>query len=220
MIISKYGITLIRLTEADLEFVRQKRNSTEVSSFMQYQELITSEMQVAWFKSINNANNFYYIIEYKAEKIGLVNDKNIDWEHKISEGGLFIWDPRYVNSIVPLLVSYLMIEIAFYILGWDRTFIKVLKSNKRAIDFNLVLGFAIIDAGDDFDYVLLELTQARFEEKAEKLKKVIQHLPSNEKILLSFNDNDKINGTRASVEKILTYAQPQVLATKVEIVYQ
>ncbi len=220
MRISKYGITLIRLTEDDLELVRVKRNSAEVSNYMHYREHITPEMQTAWFKSIDNANNFYYIIEYKSKKIGLVNDKNIDWEHKISEGGLFIWDERYVNTIVPLLVSYLVIEIAFYILGWDKSFIKVLKSNRRAVDFNISLGFSMVDDSDDLEYILLMLTRQQFEEKARKLKKVISHLPANQRILLSFDKQDDTNGTRRAVEKILTYAQPSVLAEKVEVVYE
>jgi UDP-4-amino-4,6-dideoxy-N-acetyl-beta-L-altrosamine N-acetyltransferase len=219
MRISKYGITLIRLTEDDLELLRTKRNSAEVNAYMEYREYITQEMQTAWYSTINNSNNFYYIIEYKSEKIGLVNDKNIDWEHKISEGGLFIWDARYVNSIVPLLVSYLVIEIAFYVLGWDKSFIKVLRSNKRAVDFNSSLGFTILDDEADVDYLLMMLTRKQFEQKANKLKKVISHLPSNERILLSFDKHDDLNGTRTSVEKILTYAHPLVLAEKVEVVY-
>jgi len=218
MRISKYGITLIRLTEDDLELVRTKRNSADVSQYMQYREHITPAMQAAWFKSINNPDNFYYIIEYKSEKIGLVNDKNIDWNAKISEGGLFIWDERYVNSIIPMLVSYLMIEIAFYILGWDKTFIKVLKSNLRAVEYNLAIGFTIADDTND-DYVIMMLTLKQFEEKAEKLKQVISHLPSNDYITLSFDSADKLNGTCDSVEKILTYAEPHILAEKVKVIY-
>ncbi|HNW70978.1 MAG TPA: GNAT family N-acetyltransferase [Bacteroidales bacterium] len=218
MRISKYGITLIRLTEADLELVRTKRNSADVSQYMHYRGQITPEMQAAWFKTINNPNNFYYIIEYKSEKIGLVNDKNIDWDAKIAEGGLFIWDERYVNSIVPMLVSYLMIEIAFYILGWDKTFIKVLKSNARAVEYNLAIGFTITDDTND-DFVIMMLTLQQFEEKAEKLKQVISHLPSNDFITLTFDSDDKSDGTSDSVEKILTYAEPQVLAEKVNVIY-
>jgi len=218
MRISKYGITLIRLTENDLELLRTKRNSRNVSRYMQFRGYITPEMQAAWFKTINNPNNFYYIIEYKSEKIGLVNDKNIDWDAKISEGGLFIWDDRYVNSIVPMLVSYLMIEIAFYVLGWDKTVIKVLKSNVRAVEYNLAIGFTITDDTND-DYVMMMLTLKQFEEKAEKLKQVISHLPSNDMITLSFDSGDKSDGTLDSVEKILTYADPRVLAEKVKVTY-
>ncbi len=219
MRVSKYGISLIRLREDDLELVRTKRNSAEVNAYMQYHEYITPEMQSAWYKSINNDNNFYYIIEYKSEKIGLVNDKNIDWEKKTAEGGVFIWDQRYVNSIVPMLVSYLMIEIAFYLIGWDTTTIKVLKSNKRAIEFNLALGYTHKQDAEDTECILMTLTLANFEEKAEKLQQVISHLPPNERILLCFDEIDKINGTCESVEKIMTYVPPGILVEKLEVVY-
>lgn len=45
MIIKKYGITLERLTEADIELVRQHRNSELIRRRMFYQKQITEEEQ-------------------------------------------------------------------------------------------------------------------------------------------------------------------------------
>ena len=73
MKISKYGIDLVRLTEEDIEMLRQWRNSPQIQQFMEYREEITAEMQKKWFDSINNVNNFYFIIHFEGQKIGLIN---------------------------------------------------------------------------------------------------------------------------------------------------
>ena len=59
----KYGITLERLREEDIELVRQWRNSDPVRLNMKYQELITPEKQREWFNSINNVNFHYVMIQ-------------------------------------------------------------------------------------------------------------------------------------------------------------
>ena len=115
MKIRKYGITLIRLKEEHLELVRKWRNNPEIQQHMEYQEYITPEMQKNWFSSINNIYNSYYIIEYEKKYIGLINEKNIDYENKTAEAGLFIWDKNYLNTHIPLLASLSMLEIGFHI---------------------------------------------------------------------------------------------------------
>ncbi len=71
MIIKKYGITLERLTEADIELVRQHRNSELIRRRMFYQNQITEEEQKKWFAKINNDLNYYFLILHKGKKIGL-----------------------------------------------------------------------------------------------------------------------------------------------------
>ncbi|MDD3744697.1 MAG: hypothetical protein PHX54_13825, partial [Lentimicrobiaceae bacterium] len=91
----RYGIVLERLTYNDIELVRGWRNADRVRLNMAYQKHIEPHEQIAWFKSINNAFNNYLIINYKGEKIGLLNDKNIHWEERTSESGLFIGKPEH-----------------------------------------------------------------------------------------------------------------------------
>jgi len=102
----KYGITLERLREEDIELVRQWRNSDPVRLNMKYREIISPEKQREWFNSINNVNFHYVIIQYRGEKIGLLNDKNIDWETLTSETGIFIGRPELNSAqLAPLLVD-------------------------------------------------------------------------------------------------------------------
>src|ERR1017187_6809502 len=108
MLIRKYGITLKRLKEEDIELVREMRNSAAIRSTMAYREQITPEMQKKWFESINNKFNGYFMIIHEGTKIGLINGKNIDFEKRTCEGGIFLWDENYKDTIIPALASIIM----------------------------------------------------------------------------------------------------------------
>ena len=215
MILSRYGIRLVRVKPEHLELIRTKRNDPAIRRYMNFRETITCEMQLRWFRSISNAYNFYYLIEYKGEFIGLVNDKNINWELKTSEGGLFIWDQRYIASIVPLLVSLLICEMAFYVLGWDYSIIRVLPDNQRAIDFNLSLGFVRCGEAPG-GLLLMKLTRENFEASLQKLRRVTRHLPDNQKLVLIFEPSDN-DGTAEQVKGIMNRVDPRILSKFVEV---
>jgi len=174
MKICKYGITLSRLRQDDIEFVREKRNSEEVRRFMEFREEITAEMQQKWFESINNFENFYYIIEYKNVKIGLLNDKNMDWKARTSESGLFLWDETHINTIIPVLASLCLLEVGFYYLDWKTSFIKVLRNNSQAKDYVSSLGYQLSDGQENVDNQLYYLTREFFETRGKKIQKAAQ----------------------------------------------
>jgi len=129
MIVEKYGIQLKKITIEDIELIRTKRNAENISSKMIYREFISPEQQLKWFNSINNFNNFYYLIIYNQQPIGLINDQNLDWKNLTSEAGLFVWEENYLKTIVPALATLTLMELGFEILSWNKTVIKVLASN-------------------------------------------------------------------------------------------
>jgi RimJ/RimL family protein N-acetyltransferase len=219
MRISKYGISLIRLIEADLELVRKWRNDDEIRKFMNFRDYITKEMQLKWFESINTSNNFYYVIQYEGEKIGLVNDKNIDWNEKIAEGGLFIWDKRYINSTIPMKISLLMLELAYTLLGWNKTIVKVRKDNPRALKYNESLGYIVVEHNENSDYYTMELEKTRFFENFQKINRLVNPDSLNEPIILTFESIDKTNGTMDIVQKIIDDAPKDSDRSKIEIRY-
>jgi UDP-4-amino-4,6-dideoxy-N-acetyl-beta-L-altrosamine N-acetyltransferase len=219
MRISKYGISLIRLIEADLELVRKWRNDDEIRKFMNFRDYITKEMQLKWFESINTSDNFYYVIQYEGEKIGLVNDKNIDWNEKIAEGGLFIWDKRYINSTIPMKISLLMLELAYTLLGWNKTIVKVRKDNPRALKYNESLGYIVVEHNENSDYYTMELEKTRFFENFQKINRLVNPDSLNEPIILTFESIDKTNGTMDIVQKIIDDAPKDSDRSKIEIRY-
>ncbi len=170
MKISKYGITLSRLRAEDIEFVREKRNTEEVRRFMEFREEITPEMQQKWFESIDNFENFYYLIEYKGAKIGLLNDKNMDWEARTSESGLFLWDESYINTIVPVLASLCLLDAGFYYLNWNKSNIKVLHNNSKAKEYVNSLGYVLYEGQENIENQMYYLTRELFETRGKKIQ--------------------------------------------------
>ncbi len=179
----KFGITLKRITPDDIELVRQWRNSEEIRQYMHFRDYITKEMQLDWFRSINNIYNFYYIIQYKGDNIGLFNEKNVDWKNRTSETGLFIADERYLNTQIPILVSLFQSEIGFYLLKGEKSYIRIMKDNVRAVKYSQSFGYELCENQENEDLQLYMLTKERYEEKGKKLLDAANKVYKNEAVL-------------------------------------
>lgn len=179
MIISGYGIDLLRLRHEDIELVREKRNSPEVKQFMEYRGEITPEMQEKWFAGINNVNNNYFVIRTGPEKIGLIYGSQIDWESReTGNGGIFIWDPKWYDNPVSLQATFVLIELTF-LLGLERTFVKVLQSNRRAIKFNQDLGYEPVPGQDEVQNQLYVLSKEKFFRQTDRVRKALASQTGN-----------------------------------------
>jgi UDP-4-amino-4,6-dideoxy-N-acetyl-beta-L-altrosamine N-acetyltransferase len=214
----KYGIILERLKEEDIEMVRQWRNSDPVRLNMKYQEIITPGQQLEWFHSVNNLRFNYLVIHYQGEKIGLLNDKNIDWESRTSESGIFLGRIEYYNTFVPYLVSVAGIECTFYLLGWEKQYAHILRSNINAIKFNLQLGYQLCDGQEQIDHQRYEMTRLSYEQKAGKIRKAVHSLAGNDpKTKILFEPVDYQDGVAQRFEDLLN-ASPHSL--KREVTYE
>jgi hypothetical protein len=170
-----YGITLRRITIDDIELVRVKRN--EVRAHMEYRAHITPEKQLEWFRSIDNINNFYYIIEHNNEQIGLISEKDISREESGGmESGIFLFDKKYHNSIYPVAASLILIEGGFYLFKTGDSYIHVLKNNSNAIAYNKTLGYVLCEGQESVENQKYVLTKENFEKKAGKIRKAVLQL--------------------------------------------
>jgi len=141
MILNNYGIKLVRLTEDKIEMVRRWRNDAKISKYMEYREAITPEMQAKWFYSINNNYNYYFFICIHDLEIGLINIKEINADCTEGEGGVFIYDDKYLNTDVAYRAHLVLFDYFFYEKNFDRIISHVLVDNERAIRFTQYLGF-------------------------------------------------------------------------------
>lgn len=171
-----YGVTLRQLTEDKLELVRRWRNDPKIQQYMSYREHITPEMQRAWFQRINNEHNFYFIIVYQDREIGLINIRDVDYENKCGEPGIFVWDDEYLDSDVPMRASLCLGSLIWDQLELDYLTIHVLRSNKRAIDYNLLLGFKRLPNQDHLELQEYRLTRQEAKNPAKKLLTIIKIL--------------------------------------------
>jgi UDP-4-amino-4,6-dideoxy-N-acetyl-beta-L-altrosamine N-acetyltransferase len=184
MILRKYGITLIRLKEEDIELLRQKRNSTAIRNTMHYRENITPEMQKKWFESVNNKFNGYFIITYQGEKIGLIHGKNIDFEKRTCEGGIFIWDEKYIGGIVPSLASVIMNDWTFHIINFNAVYAKIMLDNTTAISYNKLMGYTPCEPqNNDKGVQWMILTKESYDNHMKLLRKGIKQITGDGEIL-------------------------------------
>ncbi len=193
MIVKKGNITFRRLTINDIELVRNWRNSREVNQYMEYRDHITPEMQLAWFHSINNNNNLYFIFEYKDEKIGVFNGKDIDWDQGTMETGIFIAEEKYTNTELPLLAVLSFGELGLRIFEMN-SYAHILKSNKRAIRYNKLLGFELCEGQEDVENQLYKLNKDRFFNRTKLLRPALYKLMGVKDTVLVFDKDDIESG--------------------------
>ena len=180
MVYSKYGFSFSLLKEDDIELVRQWRNDPVVSNNCEFRDHITPEMQKEWFRSINNINNLYTIISYQGEKIGVINLKNIDWEARAGEGGIFLPDPKHHQTIIPAIISYITTEIIFVMFEWKIGYAHVLKENKSVQQFVRLLGYELMPGQENILNQKYRITSDYFEKRRSKLLKAVSALVGND----------------------------------------
>jgi len=173
---TQFGVTLVRLKEEDIELVRQWRNSPRIRERFAYREYITTEMQKSWFRSISNLHNFYFVIIWQEEKIGVINAREIDWQNRKLESGIFIRDQKYWNTPVPSIVSVMMTQLFFRIFGWDHYHARILKSNTAAIRYNRSLGYTLCEGQEENENQLYILRREVFEKRSVKLLQALSVL--------------------------------------------
>lgn len=150
--ISNYGVTLKLLTHDKIEMVRQWRNDPKISQYMEYREEITSEMQEKWFTKLNNGiENFYWIVEYSGEEIGLINVKDVDYEKKSGESGVFIYVDRYLNTDISYRAHLVMFDYIFEVVGLTTIYSHMLKTNPRAQRFGQFLGAHLAEGQENVE---------------------------------------------------------------------
>ena len=172
MIVEQYGVRYERVTEKDLELIRYWRNQPFLRNTMQFREYITPLMQKKWFERINNPYNYYMIIIYEGKKIGVINCKDTAPNTRIAEGGIFIWEQSFWGTPIPVFASLTMLEAVFEIFQTGETsVVTVLKNNKRALEFNKLLGYEVTGENESGDCFKLSLTKEKFIRHAVKLKR-------------------------------------------------
>lgn len=171
--IEKYDVKLLPLTRSKIEMIRQWRNDPKISQYMEYREIISPEMQQKWFESVCNQNNYYFLIEFEGKEIGMTDIKKIDYCDRSSEGGIFIYDDNYLNSDVAIRVSLCSIDFGTDILNTETGIAHILRDNKRAIDYNKMLGYVLLPGQEDIEKQKYILSKDNYFKQRKLLLKLI-----------------------------------------------
>jgi len=170
--ISRYGITLRQLTHDKIELVRTWRNHPSISQYMEYRQEITPEMQEAWFRRVSASDtDFYFIIEYQGRDIGLINIKDISYEKKCGEPGIFVWDQDALNTGISFLAVFCLDDFCMETLGLETVYCHILSDNKRAIRFNKYLGYRLCP-GQEQNYSQMYTRELRDTEMRKKILRI------------------------------------------------
>ncbi len=166
---NEHDVSFVPLTEDKLEIVRQWRNSEPIRKQMEFQDIITAEMQKEWFDSVNNEHNYYSIVVWKGKEIGLINVKNIDYDTKSGEGGLFIADPAYIDSVIPVKVTLHSLDICFGDMGLEVMYAKVADDNCRAGKLVTAFGYEPVSENPHGRFRYYILTKQSYYQRREYL---------------------------------------------------
>lgn len=189
MIISKYGIKLIRVKQQHIEMLRQWRNSEQISRFMEYKEHITPEMQQRWFLSLGAVKDFYFIIEYKDKPVGMIHASHINWREATGEAGLFIYEQNLQSNYIPVMASLAMVDVFFGLFRMEKLFAKVMAGNKVAEKYNTNLGFKKMPDQEDQAFQRYELRRGDYYNATVQLRETAQRIGGKEvSVLLEQND--------------------------------
>ena len=150
--ICKYGITLRPLTHDKIEMVRRWRTDPKIAQYMEYRGEITPEMQERWFDKIScSGSDFFFLMVVDGKEIGLINVKDVNWDKKTGETGIFIWDENYLNSDYGIRFVIAIHDFSFEVLGLESLHGHTLSDNKRANRLNKAIGYVVVPNQDEVE---------------------------------------------------------------------
>ena len=182
LILAQYDVRLIRVQPEHLGLILRWRNSDSVRKNMFIQDLLQEKDQLAWFHSINNASNYYLIIEYLGVKVGLIHAKNFSEEEGIGEGGIFIGENEYLETWASVMASICFLNFIFSKLEINRSIVRVQAQNKSAISYNLQLGYKI--EFEDVNEIRMVLEKDDFFQKYNLLKSTLSKIAKGNEALI------------------------------------
>ena len=187
LILSQYDVRLIRVQAEHLSLILRWRNNDWVRKNMFVQDILQEKDQLAWFNSINNASNYYFIIEYLGEKVGLIHAKNFSEEDGIGEGGIFIGEYDYLETWASVMASICLLNFIFAKTNINRSMVRVQAHNRRAISYNLKLGYKI--DYEDANECRMILDKEDFLNKTSVLKSVLSKISKGQDALILEGEN-------------------------------
>lgn len=205
MIIEQYGVKLKRVEFEDIELIRKWRNHPDIRKNMMFKKHITKSMQEDWFHSINNPFNYYFLIEYRGTDIGVINCKNVNTIDGYGEGGIFIWKNNEKDEFAPVLASLCLLNAIFMVLNiYNKSFVRIVKTNRKAINFNKSLGYILLPNQEQLKAQFYLLTKEDYLKKTKKLNSIAAKLSGNNELKVYGKPSDN---NALEINSILTSKQ-------------
>ncbi|MFN3754478.1 UDP-4-amino-4,6-dideoxy-N-acetyl-beta-L-altrosamine N-acetyltransferase [Flavobacterium sp.] len=164
-------ISLRVLTAADIELVRNWRNSPDVAPYMYNETPISAEQQIKWFEKISNDSTcVYWIIEYDGKKLGLASVTGIDRTLSSCYWAFYLGDLSVRGGGIGAKIEYNVLEYVFNELKLNKLRCEVFVTNDKVIKMHEKFGFRreayyrehCIKNGQKLDVVGLAILQSEW----------------------------------------------------------
>lgn len=193
-ILNQYGISLKRINKNDIELIRKWRNHPNIRKYMGYKKKISEKEQIEWFKKINNPFNYYFLITINNQPIGVINCKDVNTREEYGEGGIFIWNNDFLNTPYPIFASLILLDFIFNELKiGDKSFIRILPENTKAIKYNKMLGYVLIPGQEKAKNQWYVLTKGSYNKNAIKLRLAAKNYTETDGFLTIVGEKSELN---------------------------
>lgn len=129
-----HNVSIRPITYDDTENIIRWRNSDGVRKRFIYQGLFTKESHENWMKTmVETGKVVQFIIVCDGKDVGSVYLRDIDYDKKEAEYGIFIGEEDLRGCGVGTKSAELITEYAFEEMKLDRLFLRVHANNERAV---------------------------------------------------------------------------------------
>lgn len=170
-----YNVILRLLDRDNLDLVRTWRNDPRINQYLIGRDFISQDKQEEWFQKLDTTKNQYFIIQYRGMKVGLVQICRIDHAAKSGYPGIFIYQEDHGSPYLPFQAMFTLNDYCFSILGLDRLYVEVFKSNTRAIHFDKAFGYELVPEAGTGEYDVFTVTKEVCLRKTEPLRTLIRN---------------------------------------------
>ncbi len=166
-------ITIRPITYNDTDDIIRWRNSEYVNARFIDRRMFTKESHEAWLENfVKTGKVAQFIILLDGKGVGSVYLRDIDYDKKDAEFGIFIGEESARGKGVGTKSASLILEYAFNELKLDKVFLRVYKDNPGAIRSYEKAGFKktdgiekINDNGAIREVIFMELEKKDFEKR-------------------------------------------------------
>ena len=166
-------VTIRPITYGDTEDIIRWRNSDFVRSRFIDQRLFTKESHENWLKNyVETGKVAQFIILLDKKSVGSVYLRDIDYDKKSAEYGIFIGEESARGQGVGTKSAALILQYAFEELKLEKIFLRVYKDNLGAVKSYTKVGFKDngnvekVDVnGESREVIFIELEKKDFEKR-------------------------------------------------------
>ncbi|OQY51864.1 MAG: UDP-4-amino-4,6-dideoxy-N-acetyl-beta-L-altrosamine N-acetyltransferase [Candidatus Parabeggiatoa sp. nov. 2] len=176
---------ILSVDEDTQSLVRTWRNSESERMFSYDDHYISEDEHSNWLRSLqNNEKHVLYVVFFNDLPIGTVSLSNIRLKHKTADWAFGLAEEKLRGKGVAGIMEYQLLEHAFGEFGLEKLNCEVFSTNEKVIRLHKKFGFKvegirrnnIIKGNERLDVILLGILSREWEEKREKLGKILERV--------------------------------------------